>query len=36
VKNLGEMLKALRKAYPGPWSTNIRKPTDKSVIVDLP
>jgi hypothetical protein len=35
VKNLGQMLTALRKAYPGPWSTNIRKPADKAVVVEL-
>jgi hypothetical protein len=35
VQNLGQMLTALRKAYPGPWETNIRKKTDKSVIVEL-
>jgi hypothetical protein len=35
VKNLGEMLKALRKAYPGPWQANLRKKEDKSVVVKL-
>ena len=36
VRNLGEMLKALRAAYPGPWTANLRKSEDKSVIVRLP
>jgi hypothetical protein len=36
VANLTEMLVALRTAYPGPWSANARKPTDKSVVVQLP
>ena len=35
VRNLGEMLTALRAAYPGPWAFNLRKPKDKSVVVDL-
>lgn len=35
VKNLAEMLNALRAAYPGPWSTNIRNPNQKSVVVEL-
>lgn len=35
VHNLKEMLAALRTAYPGPWSANLRKPADKSVIVAL-
>ena len=35
VHNLKEMLAALRTAYPGPWSANLRKPADKSVAVDL-
>ncbi len=35
VKNLGAMLKALRKAYPGPWQANLRKKEDKSVFVRL-
>jgi hypothetical protein len=34
--NLDELLKVLRSAYPGPWSANLRKPADKSVIVQLP
>jgi beta-lactamase superfamily II metal-dependent hydrolase len=36
VRNLGEMLTALHVAYPGPWSANLRKPGDKSVLVNLP
>ena len=36
VRNLDEMLKALRAAYPGPWTANLRNPEDKSVIVRLP
>lgn len=36
VRNLGEMLTALRAAYPGPWTTNLRKPDAKSVVVKLP
>jgi hypothetical protein len=35
VSNLAEMLTALRRAYPGPWSVDVRKPADKSVIVYL-
>jgi beta-lactamase superfamily II metal-dependent hydrolase len=35
VRNLKEMLPALRAAYPGPWIANLRKPTDKSVVVQL-
>jgi beta-lactamase superfamily II metal-dependent hydrolase len=35
VRNLAEMLPALHEAYAGPWSTNIRKPADKSVSVNL-
>jgi hypothetical protein len=35
VRNLGEMLTALRAAYPGPWIANLRKPEDRSVIVKL-
>lgn len=35
VRNLGEMLEALREAYPGPWKANLRKAEDKSVIVQL-
>ncbi len=35
VKNLSEMLKALRKAFPGPWDANMRKKEDKSVVVKL-
>jgi hypothetical protein len=34
--NLAEMVTALRTAYPGPWSANVRKPSDKSVVVRLP
>jgi hypothetical protein len=33
--NLTELLTALRSAYPGPWSANARKPSDKSVVVQL-
>ena len=36
VRSLGEMLTALHAAYPGPWTANLRKPDDKSVIVKLP
>jgi beta-lactamase superfamily II metal-dependent hydrolase len=36
VRNLDEMLRALRAAYPGPWTANLRKSEDKSVIVTLP
>jgi beta-lactamase superfamily II metal-dependent hydrolase len=36
VRNLDDMLEALRAAYPGPWTANLRKPGDKSVIVKLP
>lgn len=35
VKNLTEMLAALHTAFPGPWKSNIRKPTDKSVVVQV-
>ena len=35
VKNLKEMLQALRAAFPGPWKANARKATDKSVVVQL-
>ena len=35
VSNLAGMLAALRTAYPGPWSANARKPSDKSVAVQL-
>jgi len=35
VRDLAEMLTALREAYPGPWSANVRKPADKSVVVNL-
>ncbi len=35
VKNLAEMLKALRTAFPGPWDANLRKKEDKSVVVKL-
>jgi hypothetical protein len=33
--NLAEMVTALRTAYPGPWSANMREPSDKSVVVQL-
>jgi len=36
VRNLMELLMALRTAYPGSWSANVRKPDEKSVIVQLP
>jgi hypothetical protein len=35
VRNLDEMLTALRNAFPGPWTANLRKPADKSVMVEL-
>jgi beta-lactamase superfamily II metal-dependent hydrolase len=35
VNNLKEMLPALRAAYPGPWTAHLRKPADKSVVVQL-
>ena len=35
VRNLKEMLQALRAAYPGPWTANLRKSADKSVVVQL-
>jgi hypothetical protein len=35
VRTLTEMLDALRTAYPGPWKADLRKPTDKSVMVQL-
>jgi hypothetical protein len=35
VRNLDEMLTALRTAYPGPWTSNLRNPTEKSVVVEL-
>jgi hypothetical protein len=35
VKNLKEMLQALRTAFPGQWKANARKATDKSVVVQL-
>ena len=35
VRNLKDMLNALHDAYPGPWSENIRKPNDHSVVVRL-
>ncbi|MBR1123516.1 hypothetical protein JQ628_18475 [Bradyrhizobium lablabi] len=35
VKNLKEMLEALRTAYPGPWKANARKAAEKSVVVEL-
>jgi hypothetical protein len=33
VRNLSQLLTALRTAYPGPWAVNLRKPNDKSVVV---
>jgi beta-lactamase superfamily II metal-dependent hydrolase len=36
VRNLDEMLTALHAAYSGPWTANLRKPDDKSVVVKLP
>ena len=33
--NLDELLGALHAAYGGPWSANMRKPSDKSVVVTL-
>lgn len=36
VKNLSELLPALKAAYGGQWSAQTRKPADKSVIVQLP
>ena len=35
VRNLGELIPALKKAYGGLWSANMRKPADKSVVVQL-
>lgn len=35
VRNLDQMLIALHAAYPGPWTANLRKPDDKSVVVKL-
>jgi hypothetical protein len=35
VRNLKELLPALRAAYPGPWAANLRKPDDRSVVVNL-
>jgi hypothetical protein len=35
VHNLGEMLTELHVAYPGPWSASVRKPADKSIMVQL-
>jgi hypothetical protein len=35
VRNLDEMLTALRAAYPGPWSARTRDPQDKSIIIEL-
>jgi hypothetical protein len=35
VRDLAELLPALHAAYGGPWSEHIRKPADKSVVVDL-
>jgi hypothetical protein len=35
VRNLDEMLTALRTAYPGPWSAQTRNPGDKSIIIEL-
>ena len=36
VRNLDEMVTALRAAYPGPWSAQTRNPEDKSIVVELP
>jgi hypothetical protein len=36
VRDLDGLLTALRAAYPGPWAVNLRKPADKSVVVELP
>jgi beta-lactamase superfamily II metal-dependent hydrolase len=36
VRNLDEMLTAVHAAYSGPWTANLRKPDDKSVVVKLP
>jgi hypothetical protein len=36
ARNLQELIDALHAAYGGPWSANMRKPTDKSVVVELP
>jgi hypothetical protein len=36
VRNLKEMLQALRTTYPGPWTANLRKSADKSVVLQLP
>jgi len=36
VRNLEELLTALHAAYSGPWTTNVRSPNDKSVVVKLP
>jgi beta-lactamase superfamily II metal-dependent hydrolase len=35
VRNLKELLSSLHAAYPGPWTENLRKPADKSVVVNL-
>src|SRR5262249_62108630 len=35
ARNLGELLTALRTAYPGPWDAKLRKPDGKSVVVNL-
>jgi beta-lactamase superfamily II metal-dependent hydrolase len=35
VRDLDGLLKALHAAYPGPWSENMRKKADKSVVVTL-
>ena len=36
VRNLPDMLTSLRAAYPGPWTANLRKPANKSVVAELP
>jgi hypothetical protein len=36
VRSLDEMLTALRVAYQGPWTANIRKRDEKPVAVRLP
>lgn len=36
VRNLDELLEALRTAYPGKWAANLRKPGEKAVVVTLP
>jgi hypothetical protein len=35
VSTLSDMLAALHQAYPGPWKENLRKPADKSVVIQL-